>query len=149
MKIGGHLSVSGSVNKTFKRAKDLEVVVHAPYAINPASERGKAIAMEILANEVEVAERIGASILFIHPGSAVDCSTTQAVKNLTQTILSLPSGLNLALETMAGKGNELGSQLRQLRSVVESIGFHVGVCLDTCHIHDAGYLITDSGATVY
>ncbi|MBN3490216.1 deoxyribonuclease IV [Acholeplasma equirhinis] len=124
------------------------VVVHAPYIINlcnPDSER-RAFAVEFLTKEVERTEAMGVTQMVLHPGSAVGGDREQAAKwiseGLNQIIANTPNAsVRIALETMAGKGNEMGKTFEELRDIIAGVDnkSRVSVCFDTCHTHDAGY----------
>ena len=122
----------------------LDVSIHAPYVINPASASKKSIAEKILLNEVKAAERLGAKRIVMHPGSATDCLRDEAVSNIREVLAALPDAVDICVETMVGQGNEMCYTLEELARVVEGLPEHIGVCLDTCHLHDAGYDLTNT-----
>ena len=91
---------------------------------------------------------LGVKYLVLHPGSAVNCSRDEAINNIAKGLnLILDNDYNviILLETMAGKGNEIGKTFEELKAIIDLVKFQdkVGVCLDTCHINDAGYDIRD------
>ena len=123
------------------------VVVHAPYIINLANtinENTYQLAIEFLEKEIRRVEQIGAKKLVLHPGSHVkagaDIGLKQIIKGLNQ-VLKEDMKIEIALETMAGKGSELGVDFNELKEIIDSVNYNhlLGVCLDTCHLHDAGY----------
>lgn len=127
------------------------VIVHAPYIINLANTvkpETYELAVEFLAKELDRVQAIGARYLVLHPGSHVkageDIGLDQIVKGLDEAMLNIKD-VDIALETMAGKGSELGYDFKQLKYIMDHVQKkeHLKVCLDTCHIHDAGYDITD------
>lgn len=127
-----------------------DVVVHAPYIINLANtikEETYDLAVRFLKQEIERCEAIGISRLVLHPGSHVkagdEAGLKQIVKGLNE-VLSPDQTVHIALETMAGKGSELGRDLDQIQYMMEHVEHSelLGVCLDTCHLHDAGYDLT-------
>ena len=128
---------------------DLEkVIVHAPYIVNLANFNNFDFSVSFLTNEVERCNMLGVKYLVLHPGSAVNCSRDEAINNIAKGLnLILDNDYNviILLETMAGKGNEIGKTFEELKAIIDLVKFQdkVGVCLDTCHINDAGYDIRD------
>lgn len=127
-----------------------DVVVHAPYIINLANTLKPEtfeLAVDFLKQEVERCEAIGISRLVLHPGSHVkagdEAGLQQIVKGLNMA-LKPDQKVKIALETMAGKGSELGRTFDQLQYMIEHVEHNelLGVCLDTCHLNDAGYDLT-------
>ena len=127
-----------------------DVVVHAPYIINLANTLKPEtfeLAVNFLKQEVERCEAIGVSRLVLHPGSHVkagdEAGLQQIVKGLNMA-LKPNQKVKIALETMAGKGSELGRTFDQLQYMIEHVEHNelLGVCLDTCHLNDAGYDLT-------
>ena len=128
---------------------DLEkVVVHAPYIVNLANFNNFDFSVSFLTNEVERCHLLGVKYLVLHPGSAVNCSREEAIKNIAKglnLILDNDYNVTILLETMAGKGNEVGRTFEELAEIIKLVKYQdkIGVCLDTCHINDAGYDITN------
>ena len=127
-----------------------DIVVHAPYIINLANTLKPEtfeLAVNFLKQEVERCEAIGVSRLVLHPGSHVkagdEAGLQQIVKGLNMA-LKPNQKVKIALETMAGKGSELGRTFDQLQYMIEHVEHNelLGVCLDTCHLNDAGYDLT-------
>ena len=124
---------------------DLEkVIVHAPYIVNLANFNNFDFSVSFLTNEVERCHMLGVKYLVLHPGSAVNCSREEAIKNIAKglnLILDNDYNVTILLETMAGKGNEVGKTFEELKQIIDLVKFKdkIGVCLDTCHINDAGY----------
>ncbi len=127
-----------------------DVVVHAPYIINLANTvkpETFELAVSFLKQEIERCEAIGVSRLVLHPGSHVkagdEVGLQQIVKGLNE-VLKPDQNVHIALETMAGKGSELGRDFDQIQYMIEHVEHNelLGVCLDTCHLHDAGYDLT-------
>lgn len=126
------------------------VIVHAPYIINPANsvkpEVGE-LAVQFLQQEAERTKAIGAKYMVLHPGSftTTDLQTgiNTTIQHLNET--TIPEGVVICLETMAGKGSEIGFQFEQIQEILSNVKQkdNYGVCLDTCHISDAGYDVTD------
>ena len=124
-----------------------EIVIHAPYIINLANTikpETYEIAEKFLATELERTEAMGSRIMVLHPGShvgaGVDAGINQIVKGINN-VLTKDSKACIALETMAGKGSEVGRNFSELRAILDSVHLQekMGVCLDTCHIWDGGY----------
>lgn len=124
-----------------------DIVVHAPYIINLANtvkpETFK-LAVDFLTQEIDRVNQIGCSILVLHPGAhvgaGVDAGIDQIIKGL-DLVLDPSKPVRIALETMAGKGTEIGFEFEHIRRIIDGVQHPelLGVCLDTCHIHDAGY----------
>lgn len=132
---------------------DLErVIVHAPYIINLANSLKPETAYfgrEFLKNELERVQAIGASTLVLHPGSHVngglDVGIEWIIKGLNEVLNEDTTNVKIALETMAGKGSECGSNFDELAKIYAGVSKkeRIGFCMDTCHIWDAGYDIHD------
>ena len=124
---------------------DLEkVIVHAPYIVNLANFNNFDFSVAFLTNEVERCHLLGVKYLVLHPGSAVNTSREESIKNIAKglnLILNNDYDVTILLETMAGKGNEVGKTFEELKQIIELVKYQdkIGVCLDTCHINDAGY----------
>lgn len=129
------------------------VVVHAPYIMNlanPDSEK-RAFGVEFLTKEIERSHAMHANQIVLHPGSAVGLDRPQAIKwiaeGLNQVIENTKDlTVKIALETMAGKGNEVGRSFEELGQIISMVNDkeRVSVCFDTCHVHDAGYDIKNN-----
>ncbi len=123
------------------------VIVHAPYLINLANsvkEEVIDISKKMLVNEVSRTRAIGAKYMVLHPGSytTTDLETgmNAIVEHIHEVENELDDSITICLETMAGKGTEVGKTFEELATLLDKIhSNHFGVCLDTCHIHDAGY----------
>lgn len=125
-----------------------EIVVHAPYIINLANTvktETFTLAVEFLEKEIIRTAAMKSKILVLHPGSCldagVDVGIAQIVKGLNQVLDQNEDDVFIALETMAGKGSEIGRSFEELARIYE--GVHkkerLRVCFDTCHVNDAGY----------
>ena len=121
------------------------VVVHAPYIINLANtvkEETFELAVNFLKQELQRCQDIGTSILVLHPGSHVkageEVGLQQIIKGLNEVLKDTPYQGKIALETMAGKGSELGKTFEEINYLISHCDYpeKLGVCLDTCHIHD-------------
>lgn len=125
-----------------------EIVVHAPYIINLANTvkpETFELAVEFLEKEIRRTAAMRSKILVLHPGSALDAGANagiaQAVKGLNMVLDRNEDEIYIALETMAGKGSEIGRTFEELKMIYD--GVHkkerLRVCFDTCHVNDAGY----------
>ncbi|USS85399.1 deoxyribonuclease IV [Fructilactobacillus myrtifloralis] len=133
-----------------------EVVVHAPYIINLANTKKPqsfGFAVDFLRKEVERSEAMGATQIVLHPGShvgaGVDAGLQQIIKGLNQ-VINPEQQIQIALETMAGKGTELGTSFEQLQTIIAGVEHpeKLSVTFDTCHTYDAGYDVKDDFAGV-
>ena len=114
------------------------VVVHAPYIINLASNND--FAVTFLKEELKRVEQLGMNKLVLHPGSSVKLSKEEGIKNIIDNLNKVgKSNVLILLETMAGKGSELGKTFEEIKEIIDGVNYPLGVCLDTCHINDAGY----------
>lgn len=122
-------------------------VVHAPYIINLANslqEETFRLAVDFLALELERTAAMGSDTLILHPGSHVGAGTAAGISQIIQglnAVLTRDTPCYIALETMAGKGTEIGSCFEELAAVYDGVTHSekLRVCFDTCHVHDAGY----------
>lgn len=123
------------------------VIVHAPYIINLANsinDRTYQLAVDFLQQEIIRCQDIGIKTLVLHPGSAVGAlpqvALDQIVKGLNAACLPEQT-IKIALETMSGKGSEVGINFEQLQYIINNVKKPelIGVCWDTCHLSDAGY----------
>ena len=124
------------------------VIVHAPYIVNLANSANSDFGIRFLKEEIKRCEQLGISKIVLHPGSHVGIGIEEGIKNIIEAlnhVLEDSSDVQVLLETMAGKGTEIGSCFEEIKSIMSGIQkkTRIGVCLDTCHIHDAGYDITD------
>ncbi len=131
--------------KDNKMAKE-NVIVHAPYIINLATDDlvKREFSCNFLKEEIERVETLGFSYLVLHPGSHVGAGTDKGIQNIVDSlnkIIDKDTKVVILLETMAGKGTEVGKNFEELESIISKIKQkeNIGVCLDTCHINDAGY----------
>ena len=128
---------------------DLEkVIVHAPYIVNLANFNNFDFSVSFLINEVERCHTLGVKYLVLHPGSAVNTTREDAIDNISKglnLILDNNYDVTILLETMAGKGNEVGKTFEELKQIIDKVKYQdkIGVCLDTCHLNDAGYNLVD------
>ena len=130
-----------------------DIVVHAPYIINLANTvkpETFELAVEFLAKEIERSEALRAYTLVLHPGAHVgagaEVGLAKVVEGLNE-VLTKDTNITIALETMAGKGTEVGRSFDELAYIFDNVVHNekLRVCFDTCHVHDAGYdLVNDS-----
>lgn len=126
------------------------LVAHAPYTINPCSkdEHTREFARMTLADDLRRMEHIPGNVYNFHPGShtgqGIETGICQIVETLN-AILTPDIRTTVLLETMSGKGSEVGSRFEELREIIDRVELSdkLGVCLDTCHVSDAGYDIAD------
>lgn len=123
------------------------LIVHAPYIINLGNgvkEDIFELAVRFLRLELERSEAMGGEVLVVHPGAhvgeGVDLGIERIIQGLNQ-VLDETTTISLALETMAGKGSELGKNFEELARIFDGVKHNerMRVCIDTCHMHDAGY----------
>ena len=129
-----------------------KIVVHAPYIINAANyTRPDLYEMSIntIVSELKRTAGFGAQILVLHPGSHVGMGAEKGIialaKALDVALACDGTNVKIALETMAGKGHEIGITFKEIRSIIDHCQHkdRLGVCMDTCHINDAGYDVKD------
>ena len=129
-----------------------KIVVHAPYIINGANKQKNVLfetSVKVIINELQRAEGFGAKILVLHPGAHVGQGSEVGIQSLVdcldQVLSQDGTDVKIALETMAGKGTEIGITFNEIKKIIDLCHYkdRLGVCLDTCHISDAGYDIKD------
>lgn len=129
-----------------------EIIIHAPYIINLGNTikpETYEIAEQFLATELERTAAMGSHVMVLHPGShvgaGVDAGISQIVKGINN-VLTKDSDVYIALETMAGKGSEIGRNFDELARIYDGVKYNdkLRVCFDTCHVNDSGYdLVND------
>ncbi len=126
------------------------ILAHAPYTLNPASDKPQTceFALMVLGEDLARMEETPHQLYNMHPGSAVGQAPEVAISKIAAAlndVLRPDQTTTLLLETMAGKGSEIGGTFEQLAAIVERVDLtdKVGVCLDTCHVWDGGYDIVD------
>ncbi|MEH7096804.1 deoxyribonuclease IV [Neobacillus vireti] len=128
-----------------------EIVVHAPYIINIGNTTNPdtfELGVRFLRSEIERTEALGAKQIVLHPGAHVGAGTELGIKKIIEGLNEVLTGkeqLQIALETMAGKGSECGKSFEELAMIMDGVNYNdkLSVCFDTCHTHDAGYNIVD------
>ncbi|HNZ66760.1 MAG TPA: deoxyribonuclease IV, partial [Planctomycetota bacterium] len=128
-----------------------KILVHAPYTLNPCSNttRNRTFAREIMADDLERLEYIPHQYYNFHPGSHVGQGAEigiQLIADMLNAVLKEEQTTTVLLETMAGKGSEIGRSFEELAQIIEKVDLQekLGICLDTCHISDAGYDIINN-----
>lgn len=133
-----------------------EFFVHAPYIINLANSVKSEVfqlAVDFLSLELERTEALGSKILILHPGSHVGAGTktgiNQIIKGLNH-VLTKDTSVKIALETMSGKGNEVGQSFEELKEIFNGVIHNekLQICFDTCHINDSGYNLNNDYDTI-
>lgn len=128
-----------------------EIVVHAPYIINLGNTikpETFQLGVDFLRMEIERSTAIGASQIVLHPGAHVGAGTEAGLKKIAEglnEVLTSDQTIQIALETMAGKGTECGRSFEEIAMIMNMVPQNdkLSVCFDTCHTHDAGYDIKE------
>lgn len=126
------------------------VLAHAPYTINPCAARPEVLdfALRTMSEDLDRLEHIPGSTYNFHPGSHVGQGIDAGIEKIAATlnaVLREDRHTTVLLETMAGKGSEVGSRFSELRAIIDRVELsdRLGVCLDTCHVFDGGYDIVN------
>lgn len=126
------------------------ILAHAPYTLNACSDKKatREFAWMTMKDDLERMEYIPGNMYNFHPGSHVGQGPEQGIAYISQMlndILKEGQTTTVLLETMAGKGTEIGGSFQELRSILDNVhlSHHMGVCLDTCHVYDGGYDIVN------
>ncbi|MDD3383224.1 MAG: deoxyribonuclease IV [Bacilli bacterium] len=126
------------------------VIVHAPYIINLANKNSPDnFASKFLIQEIDRVSKIGCRYLVLHPGSHVGAGVEEGlktiVKNLNFVFENDNSNVIILIETMAGKGTELGKNFGEIKYILDNVEKkdRLGVCIDSCHLNDAGYDVSN------
>jgi len=128
-----------------------EIIVHAPYIINIGNSENPDtfdLGVRFLRSEIERTEALGARQIVLHPGAHVGAGTEKGIQKIVEGLNEVLTGkenLQIALETMAGKGSECGKSFEELAMIMDGVIYNdkLSVCFDTCHTHDAGYPIVE------
>lgn len=128
-----------------------QIIIHAPYIINLANTIKPDIftlAVEFLAKELERSIAFKSSILVLHPGSHVGAGADKGISKIIEglnEVMVKDMPCKIALETMAGKGSEIGKSFEELAAIYDGVKYseNLRICFDTCHTHDAGYNIRE------
>lgn len=128
-----------------------DIIVHAPYIINLASfkEDTFTLATDFLRMEIDRTEKIGADYIVLHPGAYTERDLDYGINRIAEglnMVLTEDTKLTICLETMAGKGTEVGRNFTELRRIIDKVELSekIGICFDTCHTHDSGYDIINN-----
>ena len=120
------------------------VIVHAPYIINMANKTNFDFNVNFLNEELKRVKELGITKIVIHPGSHIGQGIEEGIKNIIDVLNKCNDlGIEIMLETMAGKGSEVGSNFNELKQIIDGVNKKLYVCLDTCHLNDAGYDVSD------
>lgn len=138
--------------KEFMKEHDIrDIVVHAPYIINLASVKDDIyeLAQSFLKEEIRRTEVIGSNYIVVHPGSFTVKDTDYGIDKIAEglnNVLTNDTKPYICLETMAGKGSEVGKTFEELRRIIDKVELKdkIGICFDTCHTHDSGYDIINN-----
>ena len=126
------------------------VIAHAPYTLNlcSAEEKNRSFAREIMADDLRRMEYLPGQLYNFHPGSHVGQGMETGIAYIADAlnaILTPKQSTTVLLETMSGKGSEVGGRFEELREILDRVELsdRMGVCLDTCHVSDAGYALAE------
>lgn len=128
-----------------------DIVVHAPYIINIGNTTNPDtfdLGVRFLRSEIERTDALGATQIVLHPGAHVgagaECGINKIIEGLNE-VITKDQNVQIALETMAGKGSECGSSFEELAKIIDGVTHNekISVCFDTCHTHDSGYNIVE------
>ncbi|SFC38778.1 Endonuclease IV [Bacillus sp. OV322] len=128
-----------------------EIIVHAPYIINIGNTENPntfELGVNFLRSEIERTAALGSKQIVLHPGAHVGAGTEAGIKRIIEglnEVLTEEQEVQIALETMAGKGSECGKSFEELAMIIDGVSLSdkLSVCFDTCHTHDAGYNIKE------
>lgn len=130
--------------------KFVKILAHAPYTLNPCSkdENTRQFALETMADDMVRMEYLPNNMYNFHPGSHVGQGAEKGIEFIADTlnkVIKKGQHTKILLETMAGKGTEVGRNFKELRKIIDLVEYNevLGVCFDTCHVHDAGYDIVN------
>ena len=128
-----------------------KIIVHAPYIVNLANSDSvkHEFAVNFLKQEVNRCEKLGIKNMVLHPGSHVGMGIDTGIEYIIDglnKVLETDNSVCILLETMAGKGSEVGSNFEEIKRIIDGINKKelIGVCMDTCHMHDSGYDVSNS-----
>lgn len=128
-----------------------KILAHAPYTLNPCSktEKTREFALETMKDDLRRMEYLPHNLYNFHPGSHVGQGIEKGIElivNQLNEVLFEDMTTTVLLETMAGKGTEVGSKFQELKEILDGVALNekMGVCLDTCHVFDSGYDIKDN-----
>lgn len=124
-----------------------KVVIHAPYIVNLGNLENFDFSVNFLKGELERANLLGIKNVVLHPGASVSYDRTDSIESIIKglnLILDNDMDVTVCLETMAGKGTEIGINISEIKTIIDGVKFKdkIGVCLDTCHLNDSGVDLT-------
>ena len=124
-----------------------KVVIHAPYIVNLGNLENFDFSVNFLKGELERANLLGIKNVVLHPGASVSYDRTDSIESIIKglnLILDNDMDVTICLETMAGKGTEIGININEIKTIINGVKFKdkIGVCLDTCHLNDSGVDLT-------
>lgn len=136
----------------FKKEHNIGLLTaHAPYTLNPcaAKDEIRSFAYEVMSDDLRRMENVPGNYYNFHPGSHVGQGSEKAIRliaDLLNRVLRAEQTTTVLLETMSGKGTEVGRSFEELRAIINltDLDSHIGVCLDTCHVYSAGYDIVNN-----
>ncbi|QWC21697.1 deoxyribonuclease IV [Bacillus haikouensis] len=128
-----------------------DIVVHAPYIINIGNTTNPStyeLGVNFLRSEIDRTEALGAGQIVLHPGAHVGAGADKGIARIIEglnEVLTKDHTVQIALETMAGKGSECGRSFEELAQIIDGVELNdrLSICFDTCHTHDAGYNIVE------
>lgn len=127
------------------------ILAHAPYTLNPCSkdEKTREFALQTMTDDLKRMEYLPGNLYNFHPGSHTGQGVDKGIELISaqlNAVLTEDMNTTVLLETMAGKGSEVGSKFEELKSIIDKTRLNqkLGVCLDTCHVFDAGYDIVNN-----
>ena len=139
---------SNLTNEAISKMKEVgiefsKVIVHAPYIINLCNEGNFDFSVGFLKGEIKRVSDLGVKYLVLHPGSHVGLGIDKGIESIISglnLVLDGSTDVTILLETMAGKGSEVGSTMDEIKRIIDGVKDkkHIGVCLDTCHLNDSG-----------
>ena len=135
--------------KTFAKENNINIILaHAPYTLNACSADAdvRNFAKQVFADDLKRMEYIPGNMYNFHPGSHVKQGVDTGIEYIAQKLNDKNQHTKVLLETMAGKGTEIGRSFEELQMIIEKVELNnkLGICLDTCHIYDAQYNIVDN-----
>ena len=133
------------------------LIIHAPYIINPATTdlEKRDFCINFLTQEVKRSYAMGSKVIVLHPGNSLTIPVEEAIENISFVVNkiienTMETDVVIALETMAGKGTEVGRTFHEVKAIMDKINAkeRIGVCIDTCHMFDSGYDIVNDYTNV-
>ncbi len=124
------------------------VIIHAPYIVNLGNLANFDFSVSFLQGEVSRAHELGIKNLVLHPGASVSYPKEESINSIISglnIILNNDYDVTICLETMAGKGTEIGTSIEELKTIINGVTYKdkIGICLDTCHLFDSGVNLTE------